>query len=158
MDIIDRFTYVIESALVMIILAAAYWKAPSTAMLLVDILLLGLLLILWFVLRRTHAASNPEKKVRKAAGGGRAVLLDFFSNYASSCLLTSIPVITLQRRHKARIEVISIDMNTPAGRAVAAAYGARVGTLVLLDHKGDEVGRGWWPGQKLLAPVIIRPR
>jgi len=156
MELIDRFTYVIESLLVLIILAFVYYKAPGTGMLLLDVMVAGILLIIWFVLRRTHAAANPEKKARKSVGGGRAVLLDFFSNFASSCLLNSIPIITTERRHKSRVEVISINMNTPAGRAVAAFYGARVGTLILLDPKGEELGRSWWPGKKLMAPVMSR--
>lgn len=154
MELIDRFTYVIESVLILVILGIVYWRVPDPTMLLVDIFIAGLLLILWFVLRRTHAAVNPEKKVRKAVGGGRPVLLDFFSNFSSACLVNSIPIIMLQRRHKARVEVISIDMNNPAGRAVAALYGARVGSLVLLDHKGEELARGWWPGQKLMAAIM----
>lgn len=154
MQLVDRFTYVIEAVLLLVILGAPVIRFPGVTYAMIWTAALGLLLIFWFVLRRTHAASNPEKKVRKSIGGGRAVLLDFFSNYSSACLVNSLAIISVQRKYKARFEVISVDMNTAAGRAIADFYGARVGSLILFDARGNEVGRGWWPSQKLLAPVL----
>lgn len=103
------------------------------------ILVVGLLLGAWFLLR-TPADRVSLDLFQQEIHSGRPVVVEFFSNTCSVCLMSKPAVDRLERELSGTAKVLRIDVMSQTGLALAREYGVRaVPTFIVFDGKGQVV-------------------
>lgn len=139
------------------LLVAAFLTGDETAWFLASLGAAAALIVFWLAVRRGESAPTPDKRLRRALGAGRPVVLHFFSDYDVRSLVKRVLSATAEHRYRGRIDFIYVSMLDDAGQELARRHIAGLGTFVLYDARGREVGRPPSLRDSILAELLERP-
>jgi thiol-disulfide isomerase/thioredoxin len=109
--------------------------------------LLALALVVFLALRPTgdNIASAAEVE-RLLTAGGRPTLIQFYSAYCTGCLAVSAAVDELVGRIQPQMNIVRVDIHTPAGRDLRRRFDfSFTPEFVLFDRQGQEIWRDHVP-------------
>jgi len=143
MRFIRRFSYLLTSLLVLVLLGVIAWVLRWQLAGYISVLVLtAALMIYWVAARRGRVTpADPQKKLRKSRGGQRPVVLHFYSDYSLACLLSRPVDGPLERRYRSRCEFIHVDVGHPDAAAMQEELKAGLGDWLFFDLSGKLVGK-----------------
>lgn len=144
MNILNQYSFIWLAAAVTLIAALVFLRKKPR---LPDFLAVGVILLAlvaaWFVLRpRQTLLSGEAAEVQARIGQGTPVLLEFQSPYCLACTAIKPVIDDLEEEYAGRLLILRVDIQSQAGRELAAAYGFQyTPTFIFFDAAGREVWR-----------------
>lgn len=157
MQRIGSVSYLILAVLSVGALAVtAFLSGYETGWTLATIGIAAAFIVFWLAVRRGESPPTPDKRVRRALGAGRPVVLHFYSDLDVRSLIKRMLSAGAEREYRGRIDFIYVSMLDAAGQELARRYIAGIGTFVLFDARGREVGRPPSLSEAILADLLER--
>lgn len=144
MSILNQYSFLWLAFAVTIIAALIFLrKKPRLPDLIAVGVILLALLTAWLLLRpRQTLLSGEAAEVQARIGQGTPVLLEFQSPYCLGCTAIKPLVDNVEAQYAGRLIVLRVDVQSPAGRELAAVYGFQyTPTFLFFDAAGREVWR-----------------
>lgn len=144
MNILNQFSYIIISAIVMvasIVLLRRY--AVDRRLMSAVVVALVILSLSGFLLLRPGASDvDSASATRAMIDNGRPTLLEFFSNYCAGCLALRPAVDLLASDIEDEFNILRIDIHTDFGREIRNQFDFTfTPEFILFDHTGQEIWR-----------------
>ncbi len=99
------------------------------------------------------STAQQAQEVLDRLGLGQPVLLELQSPYCLGCMAARPIVDRIEREHAPQLVVIRMNVQEPAGRAIAERFGVRATpTFLLFDSQGTEV----WRSVGIGDPTVVR--
>lgn len=99
------------------------------------------------------STAQHAQDVLDRLGVGQPVLLELQSPYCLGCMAARPIVDKIEREHARQLVVIRMNVQEPAGRAVAERFGFRATpTFILFDRQGTEI----WRSVGIVDPTVVR--
>ncbi|BAD39622.1 hypothetical protein [Symbiobacterium thermophilum] len=142
MFFVRRFSYLLSSLLLLVVLGLLAWRLHwQLAGYVVILGLIGVFVIYWVAVRRgARTPADPRKKLRKSRSGDRPTVLHFYSDFSLSCLLSRPLVMPVERQYRGRCEFIYVDVGHADAQAMMDELKAEMGDWLLFDRSGRLVG------------------
>ena len=100
-----------------------------------------ILFAVWQVLRPAKNTTETTSQFESTLGAGQPVLLELQSPFWFACAAAKPIVDGIEDEFAGQLTVVRVDVQSPAGAAVARDYGAFTPTFVLFDAQGLELWR-----------------
>lgn len=153
---LQRYSYLLLS-LVLIAGSVGYavWAGQDTFGVVGTLLVFTLLAGFWVGARRgAITPANPEKRVRRARGAGRPLVVHFFSDLSTGCLVKRVLAAGAEKEFRGRFELIYIDIGHREGKEAVAALSGSLGSFLIYDATGKHVETTGLISKAKLAEVL----